>query len=77
LILQASIEAHQGHGCAVLLVIIVKGVVPPGSVFFLKGHEDGCKVVLVQRLIYFGEGFDAKGGIIVSIVEEIAGNREP
>ena len=39
---QAAFERHQGKGGAVLLVVVIQGIVPPGPVFLLTvEHQFG------------------------------------
>src|SRR5262249_15630050 len=72
----AALQRHRGEGGAVLLVIVVERVIPPGAVLGLQPQHERGEVVLVLGTVGHGQLVDEQAGVIVAEVEEIAGHGE-
>jgi hypothetical protein len=70
----ASDQGGDGHGGAVLLVVVVHGKVPPTSVFLLQGQQDVGQMVLEVGLAVGRQLLDALGRVVVTVVIKISSN---
>ena len=45
--METSFQRHQGERRAVLLVVIIQGIIPPGPILFLQLEQHRGQVILV------------------------------
>src|SRR6266508_3170853 len=68
----APLQRHQRERRAVLLMIVVQRVVPPGAVCFLDRQQQVGQVVLIERALAGRQLADAPRRVVMAEVVEVA-----
>ena len=68
----ALLERHEGERGAVLLMVIIERVIPPGAVALLVRQQNLRQVILIERTIGGWQHAGAAGCVVVAEVVEVA-----